>query len=132
MAAPEAEDYVETFTRALDSVCKSLILTLDDDASNGTVPMEDLVRVEVEEELERLTRLKDEVGERAKGGPEAFAMFVRSRKSDIGKALDFYQRRLEDGMKAAKGKDGYTPAFGKTQKELQLVKLARRALASPP
>jgi hypothetical protein len=91
--------------------------------------MEDMVRVEVEEELERLTRLKGEIEEMAtEEGRAAFENLVQARKEDIGKALDFYQKRLEDSVKAATEKDGYSPAFGKTQKELQLVKLARQSL----
>jgi hypothetical protein len=38
--------------------------------------------------------------------------------------------RLGDSMKSLKEKDGYSPAFGKTQSELGLVKSARQTLAS--
>ncbi len=129
MAAPEAEDYVETFTHALDSVCRSLILTLDDDAANGNAPMEDMVRVEVEEELERLTVLKGEIVEKAKEGPMVLEKFVRARKDDIGKALDYYEKRLEDGLNKGKQKASYAPPFRKTRQELESVKLAKQALS---
>jgi hypothetical protein len=130
MAVPEVEGYVETFTRALDSVCKSLQLTLDDDAADESVPMEDMVRVEVEEELERLTVLKGEISEMVKERPVTLGKFVKARKDEIGKALDFYEKRLEDSVRAAKEKASYAPPFRKTQEELERVKLARLALTS--
>ncbi len=131
MVAPKAADYVETFRNALDSVCVSLQITLDEDTANLKVPMEGIVREEVEEELEWLTRLKGEVEEKAKEGPTALERLVKERKYDIGKALDFYQKRLRDGMKAAGQKNSFSPAFKKTRQELEFVKLARQTLDLP-
>ena len=45
--------------------------------------------------------------------------------------MDFYEKRLEDSMKAGKEKASYNPPFKKTHEELQLVKLARQALTRP-
>ena len=131
MVALEVEDYIETFKHALDSVCVSLQITLDEDAANLNVPMEGIVREEVEEELERLIRLKGEIEEKAKEGPTKLESLVKERKSDIENALDFYRKRLEDGMKVTGQKDSFTPAFKRTHEEIALVKLARQALDLP-
>jgi hypothetical protein len=127
MPAPEAVAQVETFTRALDSVCKWLQLRLDEDAANGKEPMEDMVRMEVEEELERLTVLRSEISDTAKLRPSILVKFLTSNKEEILKALDYYEKRLQSSMKAAE-KDSYRPPFKKSQKELELVKFAKQSL----
>lgn len=126
---PSAEDYVETFSHALDSVCKSLQFRLDEDAAGGIEPIEDMVRVEIEEELDLMSRLKGELIDEAKGGRTILGRFVKERQGDLAKALDFYEIRLDNSMKATILKDPYNPEFKRTKRELELVKWARQALA---
>lgn len=129
MAVPAIEEYLETFSHAVDSVCKSLQFRLDEDDARDTPPMEDMVRAEIEEELDRMSRLSGELRDEAKGGQAVFVLFVKERKDDLAKALDFYEKRLDDSMKATILKDPYNPAFKRTKRELELAKSARQLLS---
>lgn len=87
--------------------------------------MEDMVRVDVEEEYERIAALKGELTEKAIGAPIDLAMFLRVRNGDLRKALDFNEKRLENSMKASEEKDAYSPPFIKTEEELEGVKVGQ-------
>lgn len=83
-------------------------MTIDEDAAKGKEPMEDMVRMEVEEELERLTVLRTEISGNARFGPLILEKFLKSEKEDILKALDYYEKRLQASMSVAE-KDSYRP-----------------------
>lgn len=55
--------------------------------------------------------------------------FVKERKDDLTKALDFYEKRLQSSMKATILKEPYNPEFKRTEKELELVKSTRQLLS---
>lgn len=128
MVPPRLYDYVDTFMNALDSVCISLQLTLDkDDASEE--PMVDMVRAEVEEELDRTEALKERVEEERVLGPSSLEEFLRSQRGDIAKALDFYERRLRASASGANS-ESYDLPLTKTQNELERVAMARLSLTA--
>jgi hypothetical protein len=123
-----AVEYVDVFRRGVDSICKWLQLVLDADCADGRAPMEDSVRVEVEEELERLTVLSTELQDGAGLEQSTLERFIIGNKGDILAALEFYEFRLRDSMKAAQ-KDSYSPPFRGTRKELCSIELARGSLS---
>lgn len=123
-----SEDSLQTLVHAIDSVGKSLQFRLDEDAS-GEPPMEDMVRVEIEEELDRMSRLRDSLGDEAKGGRVVLLRFAEEHKDTLLNALNFYEKRLENSMKATILKEPYNPEFKRTRRELELVKSVRQLLA---
>lgn len=123
-----SEDCLQTLIHAVDSVCKSLQFRLDEDDSREP-PMEEMVRVELEEELDKIARLRGLLYDEAKGGRIVLLRFAQEQKDALLNALNFYEKRLEISMKATILKEPYNPEFKRTRRELELVKSVRQLLA---